>query len=475
MRVYRPTYKDRGGSTKAASRWAIEFRDAQGAVRRMMAFTDRAASESCGRKLERLAELRAVDEPLPPALSAWAGNLPTRMRGTLVRFGLLTEELGGSGLIEDRLAELASVLRARERTAPWIRRLQARARETLAASGARTLSQVKAFSVEQTLKHFRDEGMSAREANHRLQACKEFTRWAVAGGLLTRDPLAPLRPVNARLDPRHVRRALRQEELQALVRATHEDGDYRGAPGPLRALAWRLAAEAGLRVGEICALQVRDLELDAPGGAVLVVRPEASKNRTEARLPLASALAADLTRYTAGKLPLATLLGLPRSFRDHATRWLRHDLALAKLPYKDAAGRIADVHALRSAFVTRLVRSGANVKALQTLARHSDARLSVGLYARLSAHDERAAIDALPSLAPDSREQNDRRAAGTDANFVLASCLACEGSAECRGVPPGAGAASNGAVRKAVGAEGVVEAKGVEPSTFALRTRRSTN
>lgn len=475
MRVFRPTYKDREGVTREASKWAIEFRDAGGRPRRLMAFTDRGASEALGRKLERLAALRAAQEPLPQALGSWAENLPAKTRTTLARFGLLDQSRAGSNAIADRLLEFASMLRARERTPAWIRRVESRARETLAESGARTLGEINGDAVERATKARRDRGASAREANHRLQACKEFTRWAVASGLLSVDPLARLRPLNARLDPRHVRRALRYEELRALVQAAHDGAVFRGVSGPVRALAWRLAAQAGLRVGEIFALQVRDLEFDGPGGAVLVVRPEIAKNRTEARLPLASELAADLAPFTRGKLPLASLLNLPKAFKDHAPRWLRHDLASAQLEYRDECGRVADVHALRSAFVTSLVRSGANVKALQALARHSDARLSVGLYARLSGSDERDAIEALPSLAPNSGEPTERRATGTDGPIGLASCLAGTGAPARTGAPLGAAANSSGAAEKAAGVGRVVETKGVEPSTYALRTRRSTN
>src|SRR5258705_121674 len=82
-------------------------------------------------------------------------------------------------------------------------------------------------AVGRATKARRDLGASAREANHRLQACKEFTRWAVASGLLSVDPLARLRPLNARLDPRHVRRALRYEELRALVQAAHDGPEFR--------------------------------------------------------------------------------------------------------------------------------------------------------------------------------------------------------------------------------------------------------
>src|SRR5207247_1422835 len=117
----------------------------------------------------------------------------------------------------------------------------------------------------------RPKAISSRESNHRLQACREFTRWALGRGLFSIDPLA-------------------------------------------------------------------------------------------------ADLAADLAPFLREKLPTATVLGLPACFKDKATRWLRFDLERAGVRYRDESDRVADVHSLRSAFVASLVRSGANVRAVQLLA-----------------------------------------------------------------------------------------------------------
>jgi len=47
------------------------------------------------------------------------------------------------------------------------------------------------------------------------------------------------------------------------------------------------------------------------------------------------------------------------------------------LAYRDSAGRVADFHALRHTYVSRLVRSGANAKVAQNLARHSTPTLTL--------------------------------------------------------------------------------------------------
>ena len=419
MRVFRRVRRDDGGRRRKSARCYLEFRDADGVVRRMMALEDEGASEALGRRIKRIVELRVAREQPEPDL---VRHLPERVRDDLVRFGLLDASTAGRATsLSALLDEFKAALETRDRTATWIRRVIRRATETFTGAGFAMLSEVEASAIERHLAARRakkkdDEGkeilgMSARESNHRVQACREFMRWAMERGLVERDPLASIQLANAKLDPRHVRRALREEELRKLVQAAHDGPAWRGISGPVRSLAWRLAAQVGLRVREIQSLQVRDVEQDGPDGPVLVVRAEAAKNRTEARLPLAADLARDLAPYLRGKLPTAPLLPLPLRFKDHAPRWLRRDLARAGIPYADAAGKVADVHSLRSAFVTGLVRSGANVKAVQSLARHSDPRMTVGIYSRFDAKDERQAIERTPNLSP---ETNVCGATGTD-------------------------------------------------------------
>ena len=48
-----------------------------------------------------------------------------------------------------------------------------------------------------------------------------------------------------------------------------------------------------------------------------------------------------------------------------------------------------DFHAVRVAYITNLVTSGASVKTCQTLARHSTPSLTIGVYAKASLHDIR--------------------------------------------------------------------------------------
>ena len=58
----------------------------------------------------------------------------------------------------------------------------------------------------------------------------------------------------------------------------------------------------------------------------------------------------------------------------------------------------ADFHSNRHMFITSLERVGIRPKMAQTLARHSDVRLTLGIYTHVELHDQAAAIASLPPL-----------------------------------------------------------------------------
>ena len=67
------------------------------------------------------------------------------------------------------------------------------------------------------------------------------------------------------------------------------------------------------------------------------------------------------------------------------------------LCYCDHAGLFADFHSFRHLFITSLERAGIRPKMAQTLARHSDIRLTLGVYTHVELHDQTVAIAALPA------------------------------------------------------------------------------
>lgn len=120
------------------------------------------------------------------------------------------------------------------------------------------------------------EGISPKTINRQLSSLRGFFTWLVAQGLITENPIAQMAdlPVDA-LAPR----SLPNEAVDALLRAAQSVTNQQLRLRDQALLA--LLVYGGLRSQEVCALQLRDLDL--AGGTVTVRRGKGGKSR---RVPL---------------------------------------------------------------------------------------------------------------------------------------------------------------------------------------------
>jgi integrase len=204
---------------------------------------------------------------------------------------------------------------------------------------------------------------------------------AVETGALEAMPDLPKPPPPGRKLPS----APSNEEVEAMLGK---------ADGWLR-VAIALAAFAGLRQGEVRALEVRDVELKLD---VITVRRALSENDSvapksghERVVPLWPRLAEVLAEALRGKLPAARVV-LNQSGRTPSRQavWTELNALLVrhKLPKRS-------YHALRHYFVTALVRGGANLEAVRELAGHSKLH-TTQRYVHATGADLRDAIGRLP-------------------------------------------------------------------------------
>jgi hypothetical protein len=94
------------------------------------------------------------------------------------------------------------------------------------------------------------------------------------------------------------------------------------------------------------------------------------------------------------------------------------DAASDFLAYGGADGLFAEFYFNRHLFITGLERAGLSPKMAQTLARHSDVRLTLNVYTHVGLHDQSTAIASLPpppgQACGDDNEVAALRATGTD-------------------------------------------------------------
>jgi len=212
-----------------------------------------------------------------------------------------------------------------------------------------------------------------RETRRSYRSCaRSFFAWAYGVGHIESNPAAKL-PV-IRMD-----RPAPKPAPDPIWATAMEVADARTR------LMLRLAAECGLRRGEVARVHTRDLH-QVGDGPVLLVHGKGSKERL---VPISGALSALIELGAAGHTPGMSSTGwlFPGETDGHLSPYWVGELCSRALP------GVWTMHSLRHRFATRAYRGTRNLRAVQTLLGHS----SVAVTERYTAVDDsemRAAMNA---------------------------------------------------------------------------------
>lgn len=200
----------------------------------------------------------------------------------------------------------------------------------------------------------------------RTSAVKTFTAWATRRGLLAADPATRLQLPKAR---RTLPAVLRQDQALAAMAAA-DLGAEQGDPQALRdRLIVELLYATGIRVSELCGLDIDDIDT---GRRLLRVLGKGNKQRT---VPFGAPALAALTGWlTDGRPALTTpesgaalLLGARgRRVDPRQVRTVVHQTVAAV----DGAPDMGP-HGLRHSAATHLLEGGADLRIVQELLGHS--------------------------------------------------------------------------------------------------------
>lgn len=190
-----------------------------------------------------------------------------------------------------------------------------------------------------------------------------FGAWCAENGVLPADPAARLTAPG----PRHeLPEILSAEQAATALGALAATAAESGEPGPARDLVVaELLYATAIRVGELCGLDLADVDLDR---RTLVVTGKGDRQRT---VPFGPAAAAAVTRWLAarGRLarpdsPPALLLGDRGGRLDpRQARRIVHRVTAA-------TGVDLSPHGLRHSAATHLVEGGADLRVVQELLGH---------------------------------------------------------------------------------------------------------
>ena len=243
-------------------------------------------------------------------------------------------------------------------------------------------------------------GLSPKTVNCLISVIKQVLHCAAEEGCL--DRYLKIRGPRQRKPEIHV---LERGEQKLLEQMAMEDGS-------LVSLGILVTLYTGLRIGEVCALQWKDISLeyslitvrqtifriqeyDAPeseeAGRKSRTRLILSSPKTEAsrrKIPIADRLKTYMQGYR-NKPETYLLTGTegymePRTFYGKYRRFLR-ECGLEAYNY----------HALRHTFATRCVESGADIKSLSEILGHSDVSVTLSRYVHPSMEQKKMSIEKM--------------------------------------------------------------------------------
>ncbi|CAN5753934.1 tyrosine recombinase XerC [soil metagenome] len=228
-------------------------------------------------------------------------------------------------------------------------------------------------------------GYARRSIARKVSALRALLAWAVRRDLITANPAAGLSV--PKLD-RPLPKVLKAAQAASLCSLPPDDD-----PVGLRDRAvLELLYGCGLRVSELCGLDLGDVDLTSATVTVL------GKGRKERRLPLGRAAAGAVREYLdeargalvsrspAPEAPTALFINArgrrmgPRSVRSARSRYVRSD------------GPPASPHTLRHSFATHMLDNGADLRAVQELLGHSSLA-TTQIYTHVSSERLRTAYE----------------------------------------------------------------------------------
>ena len=161
-------------------------------------------------------------------------------------------------------------------------------------------------------------------------------------------------------------------------------------------MLYRVALGTGFRASELASLTPGSFDLNGERPTI-TVEAAFSKRRERDVQPIAQALARSLAPWLEDKELGVPVFGMPSS--SNTAKMLKTDLEAAGLSYLTSEG-VADFHALRHTYITRLAMSNERPKVVQELARHSKLELTMNVYTHLGVHDLQSAVDRMPDHGP---------------------------------------------------------------------------
>jgi integrase/recombinase XerC len=239
----------------------------------------------------------------------------------------------------------------------------------------RDITTFTALDLRHFLVHLREGGVSPRSLARKLSALRRFYKYLRQKGRIKDNPAAALRtprftpglPTYFKVDEAAavLDRAAAQAQLPAAARFKNERARARAGARALRDWAvLELLYGAGLRVGELCSLNVGDVDVKRE---LVTVVGKGDKMRV---VPTGTKAAAAVAKYAEARATLEPAAAEKRLFLNHRGGALS-ERSVHRLVAR-TGGPGAKPHTWRHTFATHMLDAGADLETIRELLGHEN-------------------------------------------------------------------------------------------------------
>ena len=270
MRVFKPKYKSKRGKQKEVKKYWVEVVDRrERAFRKVLRFPaseGEGLAKTIGRKIQKLIDYAALNEPKPELMRWFEDYAPKKLQERLGDIGLLPKrEAEVDKPLLDYLPEFHKAIFEESKDSPLkktttadtsAKTVTARVRKLIEGCGFITWCDVSKEKVNDYIES-RPNGMSQQTAHFYVQAFRRFCRWMFDAEYIDR-PIKIRKVEHAK----NYGRCFELDEFEGLVEAARTGPERYGLTGYQRYILYLLACETGLRRGELRSLTVASVDLE---------------------------------------------------------------------------------------------------------------------------------------------------------------------------------------------------------------------
>lgn len=241
--------------------------------------------------------------------------------------------------------------------------------------------------IREFVGYLKTRGRKPSTLARKVAAINCFCKWCVEQSIIPENPVPEISAYTRReaQEPK----ALSEQELYRLRRSVYKGRNARDIA------IFEVLANTGIRVSELCALKVEDIELSERKGLMRIQHGKGNKYR---EVPLNAVARKALTNYLERR-------GFPKSgylFVGQRGKMTPGGVYKVLLKYSIPTGIEISPHVLRHTFATELLRRyKIDLPTLKRLLGHSDIR-STAIYTAPNMNDLIRAVDSLAEGNPDA-------------------------------------------------------------------------